>query len=479
MSRSIALQTVGTTAFILALAWSADAQEKPVMTGRDMADTVKVFVTGEVDLDYVWRRHEITAMTGGVGNANTPTDSASENTFEGFVALRLTAELSDKVTGTLEFGTKRVDAGAINYFAAPSGAGSTALTLQLREANIMIQELILPELKLQAGISTWTFDIRGKGQSLAYDPRHSQRYNRNAIDGPDTDGALAGRAGDYQELEPVGGWLRYGREKLVLDLVALPAVIEGGSPHSDEAFYAVDVLYKIDDKDSRLGLIASVTTDPGDRASIFTYGGGFDWKGTGNLDVYAEIYFQKGWASTGGVTPAVKVGAFAGQVGLEYMVPSDAKSWIGVNLTYFSGDDSTNGTARAFSSYENVNDLMILEDMYLGFDWDSNYRAIKIAGGFASNAGGKGNLKFSAILGLCQTAKAVQFSAITTPENTHKLGNEVDVKVDWEFSKQLTISAGVGYLFGSEVLEDSMGGPGAPNALKQTVLFTFGTDMKF
>jgi len=36
--------------------------------------------------------------------------------------------------------------------------------------------------------------------------------------------------------------------------------------------------------------------------------------------------------------------------------------------------------------------------MYLGYDWDSNYRAIKIGGGFATNAYGKGNLRFSGML---------------------------------------------------------------------------------
>lgn len=480
MTRRITLQSAGTVAFLLAMTWAASAQEKPVMTTRDMAETVKVTVTGEVDLDYVWRQREITAMTGGVGNANTPADSASENTFEGFVALRLTAELSDKITGVIEFGTKRVDAGVINYFAAPSGAGSSAISLQLREANIVIQELFLPEIKLQAGISTWSFDIRGKGQSFAFDPRHSQRFNRNVNAGPDTDTALLGRAGDYQELEPVGAWMRYGREKLVLDVVALPAVIEGGSPHNDEAFYAVDILYKIDDKESRFGLIASVTTDPGDRSSIFTYGGGFDWKGANGFDVYAEIYGQRGWSNSGGISPALKVSGWAGQVGVDYMVPtSEAKSWIGVNLTYFTGDDSANDSSKAFTSYENIHDLLILEDMYLGFDWDTNYRAIKVAGGFTTGALGKGALRLSFILGLCQTAKGVQFTSIASPESTHKLGNEVDAKADWELSKQLTLNAGIGYLWGSEVLENSLGGSGAPNAGQKTILFTVGTDLKF
>lgn len=479
MTRSFAIKFIGTGAFILSLAWAAAAQEHPVMTTRDMTETVKVTLAGEFDLDYVWRRREITAVTGGVGHASSPADSASENTFEGFLALRLTADLSDKITGIFEFGTKRVDAGKINYFAAPAGTGSAALTLQVREANLTIQEFLLPELKLQAGISTWSFDVRGKGQSMAFDPRHSQSFVRNVKRGPDVDATLLRRAGDYQELEPVGGWLSYGREKLVLDLVALPAVIEHGSPNSDEAFYAVDLLYKIDDKESRFGVIASVNKAPGAGSTIFTYGGGLDWKGLTGFDLYAEAYYQNGWNNPGTLAPLLRVGAWAGQVGMEYLLPTDTKSWIGVNLTYYSGDGRANGTSRTFASYENIHDLLILEDMYLGFDWDTNYRAIKVAGGVATNAGGQGNLRFSAILGLCQTAKAVHFSTIATPENTHKLGNEVDVKADWDVSKQLTLSAGVGYLFGSEVLRDSLGGAGAPGAASRTILFTVGTDLKF
>jgi hypothetical protein len=466
-------------AVLLTLALRAEAQEKPVMTSKDRTDTVKISVTGEVDLEYVWRREEITAFTGGVSGTSTPGNSASENTVEGFVALRLNAELSDKVSAVLEFGTKQADGGSLAVFAGPSGTGgSTALSLQLREAAILIQELFLPELQAQIGISTWTFDLRGKGESMAFDPRHSQSFFRNTNGGPDADGTLAARAGDPEELEPVGLWVRYGREKLVLDIVALPAVIEGGSPHNDEAFYAIDLFYKLDDKDSRIGLIASASSGSGG-SLIYTYGGGFDWKGSGSFDIYGEIYFQNGQSDFGGLNPSVNVGAYAYQVGVEYIVPGDAKSWIGANMTYYSGDSEANGKSSSFQSYENVHDLMILEDMYLGFDWDTNYRAFKFSGGFATNAGGKGNLRLSAIVGLCQTARAVQFAAIPVPENTRKLGNEADLRVDWDFTKQLALSAGVAYLWASKVLEDSMGGPGGPNASQHTILFTVGTDLKF
>jgi hypothetical protein len=467
-----------TAAFFLALGLRAQAQEKPVTSSKDRADTVRITVTGEVDLDYVWRHEEIVAFTGGVSHTSTPADAASENTMEGFVALRLNAELSDKISAVLEFGTKRADAGVLSVFAGPSGTGSAALDLKLREANILIQELYLPELQAQIGISTWNFDLRGRGESMAFDPRHSQSFFRNVKPAPDGDNTLKARAGDYEELEPAGLWLRYGRERLVIDLVALPAVIEGGPPHQDEALYALDLFYKLDEKGSRIGLIASATAGRSG-SLIYTYGGGVDWKGSGSFDFYTELYFQNGESGIGGVGPAFSVGGHAGQVGVEYAIPGDANPWVGANLTYFSGTDRANGKSSSFASYENVHDLMILEDMYLGFDWDTNYRAIKISGGFALNAGGKGNLRFSGIVGLCQTAQTVRFVAIPVPENTHKLGNEADVRADWDFTKQLSFGVGIAFLWGSEVLEDSMGGQGVGNATLHTMLFTVGTDLRF
>jgi len=467
-----------TVAFVLALGLCAHAQDKPVMSTKDRTDTVRISVSGEADLEYVWRRNELTAFTGGVSGTSTPADSASENTFEGFVALRLNAELSDKVSAVLEFGTKRADAGALGVFAGPSGNGSAALALKLREAYIGIQELYLPELQAQIGISTWNFDVRGKGESMAFDPRHSQSFTRNVSPLPDSDATLGRRASDPEELEPVGIWLRYGREKLILDLVVLPAVIEGGSPHQDEALYAIDLFYKFDEKDSRIGLIGSATAAPGGTL-IYTYGGGFDFKGYGSFDIYGEIYLQTGTSGLGVVTSKFDVHSYAYQAGIEYVVPGDAKSWIGANVTFYSGDNTANGKSSSFASYENVHDLMILEDMYLGFDWDTNYRAFKIAGGFATNAGGKGNLRFGGIVGLCQTAKAVRFGTIPSPETTSKLGNEADITATWDFTKQLSLNGGIGYLWGSRVLEDSMGGQGVGDATLHTLLFTLGMDVKF
>lgn len=480
------IRILGASAFVLGLSLCALAQEeKPLTISKDKDETVRLIVTGEVDLNYVWRRQEITAFTGGVSGTETPGDSASENTLEGFIALRLGATLSDNVTATVEVGTKRVDGGKIQFFAASNNAGgSTAPTIKLREANIAFGEFLTPELRVQLGISTWAFDLRGKGESFAFDPRHSQRFDRNvnaAADGPNT---LHLRASDPEEFEPLGAWLHWERTSFSMDLVALPAVIEGGSPHNDEAFYAWDLFYTLDSKGSRFGFIAAATKDPGGRSMVYTYGGGADWKGMENLEVYAEIYYQNGWnnspppgpAPVPGVTP-IQVGAHAFQVGAIYTFAGDLSPWVGANLTFYSGDHDAvpNGKSSSFLSYENVSDLMILEDMYLGFDWDTNYQAAKISGGVALDTRQKGDLKVSLLLGITETAQPVRF----VNEDTRKLGNELDSRVEWDFTKQVALVGGAGFLFGSKVLEDSMGGPGAPHAKRQTLLFTFGTDVKF
>jgi len=443
---------------------------KPVSTLPKMEDTVKVTLSGEVEFDYVWRRQEMTAFTASVSGTNE-----SENTFEGFIALRMNIDLSDNVSAMFELGTKRVDAGKINFFAGPSGTGSAALSLQLREAQITFKEMFWPELSLQAGITTWGFDVRGRGSSTAFDLRHSQRFVHALSAAGDGAGTLALHAGDPEELEPAGVWLRMARTSFTLDLVALPAVIEGGSVNNDESFYAVDLFYKFDSKDSRVGLIVALTNDPGGHSTIFTYGGGVNLRSLmEGMDICAEFYFQNG---RNGGSPSVTVGGYAFNTSVEYVFAADLKPWIELGFTYFSGDGdaAANGKASAFNSYENIHDLLILEDMYTGFDWDTNYRAIKLSGGVRLHARLKNDLKIRAIVGIAQTVEPVRFGAVTT----HKLGNEADLTVDWELTRQVTINFGFGYLFGSKVLLESMGGAGAGDAERQTMLFTLGTDLRF
>src|SRR6185295_5261747 len=118
------------------------------------------------------------------------------------------------------------------------------------------------------GITTWSFNIRGKGGAFAFDPRNSQTVTRNL----DSDGFMASRddgparfaeAAFAEPSQPVGATLTYDLGVLIADLVLLPTVTtEGGAPGKDDQLYALDLMMGLDSlgKGSRAGLIFAITT---------------------------------------------------------------------------------------------------------------------------------------------------------------------------------------------------------------------------
>lgn len=492
-------------AFVLALALSAWAQakpqpapqgqERPLTTNKEMSDTVKVTVTGQVVLDYVWRSAEITAFTDPLAGDSDEDTSDDENTFEGFLAVRLDIEMADKVSAVVEFGTKRVDAGGIERW-----ADGEAEEIRLREAHVMLGEFIVPNLKAQFGMTTWSFDVRGRGSSFAFDPRHSSSFAKNRNNVEDVDTALQGRAGVPDELETVGFWLAYSAGGLAVDFIFLPAVLEGGSPSDDESLYAFNFFYNLDSlgKGSRIGgILALVGLGDGPAGSdlfgtgtgIFTIGGGVTLKEmVPGLELYGEIYLQFGEAGKfdppGVIDEDLDAQGMAFQVGAEYRLPNNPMNlWIAGNITIITGDDDDAVTSAdddgvdSFMSYENVNDLLILEDMYFGFDWDTNYTAFKISGGVTLSFGqGKDNLQVSAILGIARTTEKVDFGAVGGNETA--LGNEFDARAKWILSKQAALTAAVGLLFGSKVMEESMS-PTSDHQDDGAILYTLGAELRF
>jgi hypothetical protein len=464
------LGLVMTPAFVVALALSAVAQEKQVTTRKENDATVKVNVSGRLALDYVWRSLELEAPVVTLGTAGT---GESENTFEGYAAIRFDVELSDKVSVVMEIGTERVDGGGILAWgqATPTGA-SSAQDVVLREAHILLSDFLTPALSAEIGISTWSFDVRGKGSSFAFDPRHSQSFARNVSTVAD----VTISTNLPEELQPVGGVLKYTRDAMTFDLVLLPAVIEGGPASTDESLYAADFWYKLDGKGSRVGAILALVHLPpigGSRteSGVFTLGGGVVLKGlVENLELFGELYFQFGKAAQDTDAEGMAITA-----GAEFAVQPALK--IGGSLTLISGDDDTVATddsVDTFLSYENVNDLMIIEDMYFGFDWDSNYFAFKAWGEYAlSVGGGKDNLILSAILGITRTQEDVEFAGGAEDA----LGNELDIKARWLMNKQVSFWAGVALLMGSDILEESMGA--SSDADDSARLFALGTDLRF
>ncbi len=473
-------------AFVLALALSAAAQEKPVTTTKDMDKTVKVTVTGEIQMDYVYRSAELTYFIGRtppVGGVFAD-DSDGETTFEGVLRAGFTIDLTDKISGVLEFGTKRVDAGARTYFGELGADG-----IVLREARVNISEFLNPKFNLELGICSWMFDPAGQGSPAAFAPGFSSSATKNVSRVAQTAASVNGNLLD--EIDPVGAVGTFRSGLMQLDVVLLPAIIEGSSTGNDEALYAVDFFYTLDEKSgSRVGGILAVGTGPGTNTSIFTLGGGITWKGIPNLDLYGEVYVQFGNAGQvviAGLDENLDAKGRALQIGAAYTLQAGNNPVVlGAKITYFSGDGddavtSADTSVDAFVGYENINDLAILEDMWWGLDIDTNYTAFKIHGKISIDA-----FDLSAILGIVQANEDVENLGTTGTSDESAWGQEFDLKATWNINKQFDLHVLLAMLLGSDIIESTMdsgvaaaGKPASGDSGNSALLYAIGFDLKF
>jgi hypothetical protein len=492
---------------ILALVCSqAAAQDRPVVTAPERSDTIKVFISGRIEMDYVWRSRELTAFTNSFSNPThdpalpffpNPATSDSEDTFEGQWAVRLDARLTSGASVVAEIGRRRAELEQINRY------GETgSMDVILREARGEFDDLLVPGLSAELGITTWSFNPRGKGGSLAFEPRgahssHESLHGLGDINQRETADARLGNAGFPEELQPMGGVFQYGSGPLTFEVVILPTVLEGGRPKADESLYAVDLYYALPEvgEGSRIGLIVannSLATDPpgalpgvpaNEHADIWTIGGGFDLRLFGGaLEIYGETYFQTGKASETALGDRIDAAgrAFRGGIEWNHKVGNPMPIWAGLSFMHLSGDDDddpNDDEANRFSAYEAVSDLLILENMYYGYDWESNYEAFKIYAGLRTSfAGGENNLELTAMAGFTKAAEEVGAPGALEDD----LGREFDVRARWDVSRQFAVHLSMAFLTGSDVLENAMdaGVPGSnPDASDRATLFVLGMDL--
>lgn len=434
--------------FVLALTATAFAQGggKPVTTSDQNGETVKVTVSGGIDVDFVYRDGELREE----GYATTfGADNEDVSSIEGTVRVRLDIELTNKVSAVVELANYRVNGGAVTSFWGDNGED---LDVFFSEANIKLSDVLQQGLNLTAGVVPWSWNIRGKGGSLVFDPRHSA--------GVETTLTVAGSniPTGRDELQPAGLLASYNRDAITLDIALLPAIDEGGKAGGDEAAYALGLYYKLANfkEGSRIGILAALMADAGPEFNVYTVGAGANIIGIGSmetLEIFAEVYFNFGDAGQTGTT-TIDAKGFAFQVGVQYGFAGEQKPWVGAKLTWFSGDDNSVSGAdeeENFISYESIDDLLVLEDQYFGLNVRSNYMAIKVSGGASLSVGGTpNNLDLGLVVGFARLDEDVTFAG----GDEDDLGLEFDVNVRYNISKQTALDIRIGYLTGSDVLEN-------------------------
>jgi hypothetical protein len=456
---------------------TVSAQEKPLQSAPGSADTLRIVVTGRVVFEYVTRSVEIAAPREGTA---APAEDADFT--EGHSAVRFDVTVGS-VTAIVEVGTRRIANQAFTHWA------DSDMSFTLREALVVVPDFLLKGLSLEIGITRWSFDVRGRGSPIAFDPRRSQTIIRNIDSLGDPVSEELGNAritesGFPDELLSVGVVIVYRIEMIQIDLVMLPAVEEGGFADADESLYALDALLKLDEAGSRLAAIIALSTFPDalgvqpQESAMITAGLGLVLRDIllHGLEIYAEGYYQFGDAGVVGIQ-VIRAAGYAFQAGIEYnhVVGNPMPIWAGFNFTLYSGDDDTFGggdtKVNRFAGYENVNDLLIIESMYYGFDIDSNLMVYKVNVGTKFATLRENDLQVDVTGGYARQAEPSNLAG-----GTSRIGIEIDVKANWELTKQFAIKSAFAILLDSVLVRQSAF---TANAGSMGWLWFMGFDLRF
>lgn len=447
---------------LLTASLAAAAQDAKVTTLPDRGETRKVYISGSFDIDLVHRDEDLIIARGQEG-----TGSEDETTVEGDLRLRLDIELAKNLKGALAVKNRRFDAGVTLQL----GDNPEETLIIFEEASVSASELFVPELSLRVGILPVAFDLRGKGSAFFFDPARSNTFSKNAGAGG------AAIIGAEDELQPAGAAASWKSGALTATLFALPSIITGGQAQDNEQAYGAWILYDLESlgKGSRAGVFYSAIAFAGHETSVHTAGAGIVVRElVEGLELYGEGYVQFGDAGVAVIVTPETLDARqrAFQVGAEFRLPGNPNNIsFGANLTWVGGTDEPDEVH--FLSYENVNDLKIVEDQWFGFDLDTNYWAVKFSGGIAFSVGdeaGKNNLEIGAVVGIAKLREKV---VAVSGEEDDKVGTEVDGWIRLWASAQVSFELGGAVLTGSKILENTLQGE------DRTELLWLGTNFAF
>jgi hypothetical protein len=461
------------------LAAASPALAQGVDTNPANGETVKLTVSGTLDFDWVWRSRTISAARGGFGayGGGVGDTGRDEGAIEGFAAVRLDADLSERVRITIQFDTKRLETGA-NVDA--QGANPEGQTLFVREAFLQFDEVIHTAVSAKVGVLTWAFDVRGTGNAFFWDPAHSGSMTRSVANGLPGGTGAPGFLRD--ELRPIGLQVSYTTELFTATALAMPAVIEGGNAQNDEAAYVLAGTYELQQlgRGSRVGAIVALssltfgTAAFSDMVTVGFEGVLRQWPIT-ELEIFTAVYGQAGQVgSLPGAGNSVEASGWAFELGVRYNgADEETPWWVEAKYTYLSGDGHlTDDNIEAFLSYENVDDLLILHDDFFGLDWDTNLRQVIVSGGVTFS---DLHLDVQATLGFVQAARDV----IVAGDKSGSVGKELDVRVRLTVSKQVVCEMAGGFILGADILESMLGGSADPDADDAGFLFTVGAKARF
>lgn len=436
----------------LSLAPFAAAQGGPAVTGMGGEDrALGIQLYGDLDLQM---RYSNGAFNYGAYGSNEANWMGSPK-----LDLFLSAALADKASVLVQMQVPRVSGGNTQAFGPAASFGEHWVSVH--QAYLKLDQLVTQDLSMTFGVQEVVLDLVGRGNPLVVALGRAEVLDPGApfFSGKD-ESEVGGLRLDYK--------LGDAGNITVFHMIN----VNEGNVVDNEYMTAVDVTYKVMEKMTVEGMFGLMNVGGLSGSEIWVLGGGVSSNGefVDGLNFYGQIYFEFGDYATD-----VDASGLMVDVGADYTFDIAWKPCVGVEYLFVTGDDGTSADENeAFVSYEDNNDLVVLEDKEFGFDIDENYSVIKLRASIQGDlleSPVKDAFKLEVLLGIAKLDEEVAGTLPgTTPSD--KIGTELDVKASWMASKQLKVYTGIGWLFGSEVLE---------NDLDEKTAFTFfaGTSVTF
>lgn len=430
--------------------------------------TQHITLSGFIGTNYIYRNELFADAHGG-----SLTTNLDEDFFDLRFGLQAKIQLNNNIQAIIELQSEpragTLLAGSLDHLYIANRTAVDEFELHFEKAYIQVNDFLFDHLNVRAGIIPHKYALRADSQSFFLDLGEAEspfatRADTHAM------GILA----TYQPLYPV---------TFYVDTFYF-VTAESSFQRQDEKVFGLNLdLYlnkKITNADESTSTLvrffyltfAGIESD--NQSPIWSIGGGLTYMLSGDpqtylMEAYGEAVVQVGDYDrpqlkepfTG--VKAQDHFAFGGYAGLRFSYEkSPWKPYVDVSAWYISGDDDApdRTTNHDFVSYEDVDDAIILEDNDYGMDIDSNYWAIKFKTGINLKPLTKEELRLDVFFG--------HFQALDVgPNHSKNLGEEIDIRLTWEYSSDLTFSLVGGYLFHSRFLQqvyDEAGAKGRQNA---------------
>ncbi len=414
------------------------------------------------------------------GTTGSPTGSSVY--LDPNLVLNFTIDVGENVRGVIELRTPFVNPDAGGKNTTPNTgffAGFKDRTLEVKQLYAEIDEIFSPSadepgqgLLLRAGIFDFRKDLRGNGNSFVIDTAGSE----HPFDSLDGTGAVPGYSTGFADsTEAAGAYAQYKFWLFNIDAFFLNldesynalGLAGSGASRRDLLFWggSADVLFGSEGKFGKLFLTVFDLMNTSN-THLVTEGAGIvvyplRTEEVNLIELFGEVYFQQGaYARNASVTGSDvdQKEAFALQFGLKGSLPPitimEDKKFIpyieGTYVEVSGDDDSLDDENENFVSLENNNRTIVVENGYYGYDIDTNYRGVRVAGGFHL-----ADFNFEILYAYFELQDNTGGRVAGGGSRSAKIGDELDLSVWYDYSANLKLGFQTGWLLDSHALGQS------------------------